>query len=337
MEYARQMDYPMLSDKRDVMALKAPIERLPADIIDIILWRLSDRDFWHTRRAHRVFRLVHSIAVFKARAVYWWLRASPEELLRRRRGDIFIMLYQRKRVPHNFNPWPSVMKTGDIGLFDAVGAVVAFPTHWEQRVTQYAIERGHLALVMHVHACHPDQPTEDDFVCAVQHHRTAIAMALARLGAMRPHRLVEHAASHGCIGTVSALFEQHGPALSLANVVNAAASNGHVTVLATMAPFVNDPALWVDALFVAAARSSVASLRWIIQTLQPSHDVLGRVVRVASAHGSIAVVDAMLAAHPDLVQWLTDIKCTFKDCCILLRDIRSKIQLGPSQPCRSCM
>lgn len=333
------MVHSVLDNQRDVASSKTPIERLPVDIVDSVLGHLGDKDFWRARRTHRAFRLDHSATIFKKRAIYWWLRVSPEEILRRRRGDIFVALYRRKRVPCNFNPWSLVMMAGDIALFDAVCTVIPFPALEYERRKEWAIKRGHLALLMHVRACYPHHSIDSDFICAVKHNQTAIALALAQLDPTRPQCLAEYAAHHGCIGCVSALFEEHGTAVSLGGVVTAAASGGQTKILDAVAPLVNEPAIWINALMVAAACNSVGSVHWITGTVRQPRDVLCRVVLVGSAHSSDAVVDALLEAHPDLVAQttLTGIKCTFKDKCALLQAIPSKTRPGVVRRCWACV
>lgn len=311
-----------------------PIKRLPVEAIDVILGWLNDRDFWRARQAHRIFRLDHPKAVLRNRAIYWWLRTGPEEVLRRRRGDIFLLLYRRKRVPSSFSPWPDVMRSGDVALFDAVRTVVPFPIYATRRRMDLAIERGHLALVMHVHACYPRQFVDSDFAVAVQRNQIAIALALARLDPTRPQRLVECAAYHGSIACVSALFDQHRAALSLGGVATAAASNGQVHVLDALAPFIDEPAQWVPALMTASARNSVGSVRWIMEATHQPRDVLRRALTVARAHDSFAVVSALLHAQPDLSSGLDLVhnKCTLKGACALIQSIPSD-QLYPAICC----
>jgi hypothetical protein len=306
---------------------------LPIEIIAAIIDLLGDADFWRVRRAHRLFRIDHPDKEFKRRALYWWFRVDPNRALLARRADTFLVLFRRKRIPPAFNPWPAVIKTGDIALFDAVRSVIPLSECSVDRQIAEAMRKNHLDLAVHIRGCYPDRPLIEDFIASVKHRRTTLSVALYWMAPPEERqRCAEYAAFHGDVGCVRVLIEQcherRDEALSLRSLVVAAASNGRTQVLDAIEPYVDNPTVWIDGLAKAAACSSAASIEWIARSRPQTRESLQHMLDIAYMHNSVAAVKALGDINPSLTCRVGNSRCHRKGGCPFLRKIPSEIPTG---------
>jgi hypothetical protein len=207
--------------------------------------RLSHRDFWTARKAHRTFCADPIDApCLKRRRAYRWTRVSPDEACKRGRIDMLDFPYRRSRVPATFDLWCHVMRTGDDALLEFASARnVPIQRHG---VIDDGAKRGHANAV--VAACRivdDEGLTMRTFEVACLHGRDDTTLSIwdrvhsERADARRVN-WAARAAGAGRVEVVRRLIQPHMPPAGLILAESARCRSSDVL------RFLDDDLGWLD-------------------------------------------------------------------------------------------